>query len=355
MIELMCQQEAKSDWSAWYKQLLPFRANLDRRITAGLNAPRKSKQAGAIDHQFLGCGGESFLCMDTTSALFISLYNFNKPSVQADPAKWVEDHPAKRVVNQLTSYFRAQGIDLIILPVPQPGEIYPDRLVSEPGLVPRSRIVAPHVQKLLSELMKDNTEVVNLLPSLLQAATPGSDLLWRSTDSHWSERSELIAVDLLAKRLKRYPFVEEALRARPLYNSADSSYVHGGMYLNYLTDQEEVLSRSLLKFAAKKITPQAGGDFKYDPTAPILIVGDSFNHSVVVGTGLGPKLAHATNSPVNLLSFSGSTIEPFREIFRDPGIIKTTKVIVWVLSEGSFVNAGAYPPILVTPPVRTAP
>ena len=351
-IEAMCRVEANSDWAGWYKQLLPLRANVDQRITAGLKAPRKSKDTTALAHQFIGCGGEPFLCIDTTSALFITLYNFKDPTIQTDPAEWIRNHPAKQSIGKLTEFFRAQGIDLIILPVPQPGEIYPDRLVSEPGLVPRSRIIAPHIQKLFREMMQANVEVVNVLPSLLQAATPGSALLWRSTDSHWAEPAEVIAVNEVSKRLKRYPFVQRALQASPLYDGVESSYVHGGMFRRYLTSEEESRAMPLINFKATKVTPRAGGDFKYVANSPILVVGDSFTHSVVTGTGFGPKLALATNSTVNLLSFSGSTIEPFRELFRDPELLKTTKVIIWVLGEVGFVNPGAYPANLVTPPIK---
>src|ERR1019366_10596082 len=89
-----------------------------------------------------------------------------------------------------SKWLRSANVDLIFVPVPKMIEVYANKVV--PG-VPPDGIVAPHMRKLFFDLLSQDIEIVDLLPSYLAAAKADPEPLFMPADSHWSDRAQQIA------------------------------------------------------------------------------------------------------------------------------------------------------------------
>src|SRR5207245_10054900 len=101
----------------------------------------------------------------------------------------------------LSRWLRSQGIDLVFMPVPKMTEAYPDRQAQP---CPADRIVAPHLRRLWLELLQNDVEVIDLLPTFLAMPDRDAQPLYFPDDPHWAPRGWHVAAKILAERLQRY-------------------------------------------------------------------------------------------------------------------------------------------------------
>ena len=128
----------------------------------------------------------------------------------------------------------------------------------------------------------------------------------------------------------------------------------------------------------EEIVTAAGQPFVAPNKAPILVVGDSFTSAALqavgreqsgeaaaqreandpradfeppVGIEIVPYLARARNVPVSHRAMLGGTLEPFRDLFREPELLGGAQALVSMINTSSLFRPDAYPPAYRTPPV----
>ncbi len=198
------------------------------------------------------------------------------------------------------------------------------------------------------------------------------------TDSHWTEAAQRLTARLIAKHLERYTFAQEARKARALYKVRPAEFRFGGHYYEYLTGPELDLTRASMTQQVEEVVTASGQPFVAATKAPLLVVGDSFTSFALqavgreqsreaaalrkandplaefkppVGSGIVPYLARELHVPVSHRAMLGATLEPFRDLFREPELLGGAPALVWVINTSSLFRPDAYPPTFRTPPI----
>jgi alginate O-acetyltransferase complex protein AlgJ len=150
---------------------------------------------------------------------------------------------------------KEQGVDLIFVPLPDKLAIYPDYFADT---APADHMVYPAVKHLMKRLLENGVECVDLYPAF-HAARKANEAkpLYYDRDSHWRNAAAQLAGELIAKRLQRYDFVQQALTAGNRYTVEPGTRQKDGDVLAVVVD-----AKTKAKYAD-------------DPSSPILITGDS--------------------------------------------------------------------------------
>ncbi|MGD0896202.1 MAG: hypothetical protein ABR915_00115 [Thermoguttaceae bacterium] len=198
---------------------------------------------------------------------------------------------------------KAEGIDLIFVPLPDKLQIYPDYLSDA---APADRMVAPAVKHLMKKLLENDVECVDLYPAFHAFRKRNEDKpLYYDRDSHWNNLAAQIAGEQIAGRLLRYDFVKKAMAEEKRYSTKPE----------YRRDKPDQL---LVVLDAR-----TGGRYADAGNSPILITGDS-----ALMMNLPPRSAHMPahiGLHINMpLAFGSNTIPP--EHF---GKLSGKRVVIW--------------------------
>ena len=233
--------------------------------------------------------------------------------------EWVHDYDAERgqvaardVVIDFDRKLRAHGVDLIVIPVPSKIEAYAREFETElPAGMP---IALGRLEEMLY-LLEADVEVVDVLPTLLEAMTEDDEVpVYETTGHHPSGLGVRLLGELVAERLERYDFAErDVLR---------------------FSDQE--------RLAGERITPSVpmlawevrdrGGPYAHVPDSEIVVIGDS--NAFAYGTASWAcHIARAAGIPVTDISTSsGAATAHVRLVSQGIEMLKKRKVVIWVIS-----------------------
>jgi len=343
-IEQECQRDAGGDWQRWYGQLAAFREELTPLI-----AEQWEKQRTTLKTGILKAKGDPPLFVECLSAGYLCL--FGSPS-SMNFEDWLKTRNAPDIIATVKDWLKQRNIDLIFVPVPKMVEVYPDRVV---GHVPPDRIVAPHIRKMVLDLLRADVEVVDLLPAFLKAREQDREPLYLPSDTHWSDRAQQIAAEEIASRLKRYPFVKTALAKPPLYKVEPGSTPFQGCLWGELTDVDRRAIGGAVNMHVSRVRKVSDGT----TVAPvdmssIVVMGDSYTdyfQGIVPGSGISALIAKAANQPVSMVTAAGGTTEPVKDLVRNPELLGTAKVVIWIIQNAGFSNQ--WPLLPTLPPKRT--
>jgi hypothetical protein len=217
-------------------------------------------------------------------------------------------------------------------------EVYPEHFADH---CPPDRIVAPHMRRLLLDLLEADVEVVDLLPSFLEERDKDPAPLYQSADPHWAPRAQAIAARAIAARLKRYDFVARALAGPAVSKAVEAPYAPAsrGSAFPALTPAQRRRAEQAQPRTCLVVTDLAGGQLM-SPQSPVVLIGDSYN------AGLIELLGREINLPVCHLTGGGQTTQRFKDFLRDPGLLKDCKVVVWLVSGHSLINPWPLPPVI---------
>jgi hypothetical protein len=166
--------------------------------------------------------------------------------------------PVLQVI-RLSEQLKEKGIDLMVGVVPTAMEVFPEKYVDRPELVPADGIVAPYRRKFVHLLSQYGVEVVDLLEVLRAHRTgPQADQLVLKTDYHWSNLGAILSAQAITERLQRYDFVQKARASVKAYSAAP-------VFVNGLGQSVEVWP----------VTMPDGRPWEAAKESPILVVGDS--------------------------------------------------------------------------------
>ena len=260
--------------------------------------------------------------------------NLNRPLPKRGELPFGIDFECKgHPLELFTAYARLlgeHGIDLLIVPVPHRLQVYGDALPSIDQQETFAGASAVH-SKLLARLAREGVEVVNLLPTFLEAryadASTTDETVFFRQDPHWTPRGLALAADLIAKRVRDFDWFEEGDERR-------------GEHFDVVIDESQhQLSgptekwREPVTIWLQRVLGQDGKPAAFrDRLSPVLVIGDSFaGYYNLEGGDLGrhlyARLGQKLDS-INSDGFGGSTIWQALQR-RDDGMVGK-KLVIWV-------------------------
>jgi hypothetical protein len=332
-----CQRYGNGDWAAWYKRSQPFRNNMRPLVDAAMNrvAPFRADPVN-VKSPLLRAG--------TTPPIYElpSYAYYLLPPNEDDLTKWVGDLPSGKTIVEVSRWLKAKNIDLVVAPTPRMAEVYGDLLAEG---APPEKIIAPHYRRFLLNLLEADVEVVDLLPVFLKSRADNLEPLYLPADGHWSDHAQRLAAAEIGRRLKRYEFVKTALARKRLFTSTPArANVPGSIYDLLTPPQREEVKDAVAAMPITHVKTIAGKPFEEPAASPVLVIGDSFTHffqmGIMKGSGVDALLAQEINVPVSNISMGGATLQPIKELLRNPSMLEGRRVVVWVFNNSLLTYGG---------------
>lgn len=335
-LERECKAFSQGDWQGYYDSLRPFREALWARVKAAFDNPFPSLLNPAEKAPLVPLLGRQGCYYISHQLQEVSVGHAGGPGLLPDV---INGSPAIPIIAAASAWLRNQGIDLLFVPGPTPPHIDPVGLVEDAKLLPAHGIVAPHARAVLLRLIEKDVEIVDVLPALLEAKRRGTGGLVLMTDTHWGPSAHRIAAQRVAERLQRLPLVKRSLSRAALYTDTELTYDAPASLMNYLTLEKRQEVDPLRKITCRVVNSQDGQPLKPAANAPILVIGDSFtDYGVPPGGAFASWLSRYVNQTVGLLRFDGHTDHAFKEMARNPEILKSVQTVVWINNQGSFTT-----------------
>jgi alginate O-acetyltransferase complex protein AlgJ len=262
----------------------------------------------------------------------------NAAKVSRGPAGKMDPLPA---ILDYKKQLEAQGVDLLVVPVPAKAAIYPDMILDGVTADPAHRV--DQAEGDFVKLLNDSgVHALDLTPAYLQYRIDHPDRpLYSKTDTHWSGAGLDVAADLIAAEIKKESWYSgitpQAFTTSPLQVSAKGDIV----------DLLKTPAPGPENFNLTKPVTSSGAPVAPDPASPVLLLGDS--HTLVYSVG-GDLIASNAGLPENLaakigfapdvLGVMGSGATPARvNLYRRKGGVAGKKLIVWVFTARDFTEA----------------
>jgi hypothetical protein len=324
-----CRRNAGGDWDRWEEQSRPYRDDLGARVRAA--KPYNPTAEGT--------------CFEGRAAVLEGKGDF--PLFEAAPGfylaylldpKNMDAFRKERPVIAGARWLQRRGIDVLFVPVPKMTEVYPEHFADHCS---PDRVVAPHMRRLLLDLLEADVEVVDLLPTFLEERDKDPAPLYQPADTHWAPRAQAIAARVIAARLKRYDFVARALAGPAVSKAVESPYhpASWGAAFPALTPAQRRRAEKAHPQTCLTVTDLAGGQLM-SPRSQVVLIGDSYNF------GLIELLGREINLPVCNLHAGSQTTQRFKDFLRDPGLLEECKVVVWLVCGSSLIAPWPLPPVI---------
>lgn len=256
-------------------------------------------------------------------------YLLNRPGHVEDPLPAIVD---------FRDQLAARGIQLLVMPVPNKESIYPDRLAA--GATPPAGNLAPPTRDLLERLKAAHVDVVDLFTAFREARQPGGAAsevpLYLAQDTHWSPTGMKLAAQVAARRLCELGWLQPGTL----------DYTERAVATNRLGDIVRMLQAPSIEraVAPEAVTCQqvfrrdTGALFQEDPSAELLVLGDSFQRIYQRDTpeaaGFIAHLAKELKQPLMGLVNDGGGSTLVREELRNRlSALKYKKVVLWEFVE----------------------
>jgi hypothetical protein len=230
---------------------------------------------------------------------------------------WDDEPESQRpfaVILDVHKKLKAEGVDLIFVPLPDKLAIYPDYLSDA---APADRKVAPAMKRLMKQLLESDVDCVDLYPAFHAFREKNPDKpLYYDRDSHWRNITAQLAAEQIARRLMRYDFVQQAL-------------AEGNRYSVKPERRQDKPDDLMVVLDAK-----SGKRYADAPNSPILITGDS-NLMYNMGATGGHMPAHLGRHLGLPLTFGPNTT-PAQHV----GKLQGKKVAIWATIARAFAGSG---------------
>lgn len=209
------------------------------------------------------------------------------------------------------------GIDLIVVPVPNKVEVYPDYLAKGLSKTTRNK----RRETFLRSLQDSGVEFVDLLPAFRRARM--SVDLFDSLDTHWTSTARMLAARIISERMSEFVVGEQSLHCR-----RDTVVrINGDLYrLHFGSDPHYTRTERI-------VTNTTGNYYKDSKESSIVIFGDSFaNVGRNYSAHLGAYIAQHLGRPVETLHlYNANSNGPFAFEGKEE-YLHGKKVLVWVFT-----------------------
>jgi hypothetical protein len=228
-----------------------------------------------------------------------------------------------RVIKDFSLLLASRGIRLIVVPVPDKIEVYPERIC---GFSVRE--VVPGRQLLITKLATVGVEVIDLLPLYREAKR--SNQLFMPDDTHWTQPAIDIAAHVIGDCIRKH--------VSPLEFPVRTYHLKQITIPDFLGDlAARSVSDSLTYVHPYHCTSVMLSDtqpYRDTVDSPVLIIGDSFafcrEH---YSAHIGAHIAAAIGFPVTMYAkIGGSTDGPQMLRFKSRRFIEKRKVVVWIFA-----------------------
>jgi SGNH hydrolase-like domain, acetyltransferase AlgX len=289
-----------------------------------------------LQWKFLGDAGE-------TAVLGRDGWLFYQPSVRyvierqtADPGSDPADPlPA---IRSFRDQLQAQGIRLVIVPVPNKESVYPEMLAKRAEAA--GVVVCEQTRRLLDQLEKNGIEHVDLFEVFRRARQTErrSDprRLYLAQDSHWSPEGARLASGAVARRVLDGGSV----------NRGNHAYVERSVTVRHHGDLVEMLHVPQIERALEPETLECLQVFESDgrtpyrdaPDSQVLIMGDSFlriyEQDDPEAAGFIAHLARELGQPLTAIVNDGGASTLVRQaLARRPTLLLKKKLVIWEFAE----------------------
>jgi len=238
----------------------------------------------------------------------------------------------------------AQGIGLLVVPVPPKAVVYPDKSAGMSGWVVPERVDGA-LGEFYGALRAKGVPVVDLTEVFLAARGKGGEPYCRQ-DSHWSGAGCELAAGQLAEMIRKEGWYGAVVRGE--FQSKETTVTLSGDLREALAEgerpeRESVRLRVVSGKDGKPVMPERG--------SPVVLMGDSHNlvfHAGAdmhaTGAGLPDQLALELGFAVDLVAVRGSGATPARiNLYRngraDAGYLKGKKLVIWCFAAREFTES----------------
>ncbi len=242
-------------------------------------------------------------------------------------------------------FLAEQGVDFLLVPIPTKAEVYPDKISKGPVKLDSLPILNPHGRKFLADLTDAGVEVLDVLPALLAARVkrkPEQEPLYQPQDTHWTDRGLRLVADLVAERVRRYPWFAEANAEPVRYRLEKKNFKRKGDLVSRLAEREKRRYRPQSLVGQQVITPE-GKPYEDDPASPVTLLGDSFTgvyqRTYCRHAGVSAHVAHALGLPIDLvMSYGGGPNVRRKLLRRGPDALKQKRLVIWMFAARDLYN-----------------
>jgi alginate O-acetyltransferase complex protein AlgJ len=309
-------------WEAWQKEQAPLHAALKQRLAA---MPAGSKALA-------GEGG------------FLFFRNGLEYVVGGDLTKQPSGKNPLPVIREFQRMLAARGVDFLFVPVPTKEEIFPDAL--DPAGRPRAgKVVNPYGRKLLLDLAREGIETIDLLPAFLAARSRaeqrGEEPLYQRQDTHWTDRGLRLAAELVATRIKGYPWYADLTKHARKLRTRPAAFTRFGDLHSRLPEVEKARYRPESLHAQQVI--DAGKLYEDDADSPVIMLGDSFTGVYELTdaehAGVSAHVARAIGYPIDLvMSYGGGPNVRQKLMRRGVEGLAGKKLVIWMMTARDLYN-----------------
>jgi alginate O-acetyltransferase complex protein AlgJ len=311
---------AHGSWQKWQSQLAPTHLALKKRLKG---MPAKVKALAGTD-------GFLFYRNDLE---YVSGGDLEQQKKGKNPLP---------VILEFKKLLDERGVDFLFVPVPTKLEVYPEKLDPEFSAL-SGQVLNPAFRKLLESLGKQGVEVVDLLPIFLQnkPASAPEPFLFQHQDTHWTDRGLRLAAEVLANRVKKYPWYAELAKHRRAYDMKETSFTRFGDLQSRLPEAEQ-----------KKYVPEtlvahqvmmSGAKYDDDADSPVVLLGDSFTGVYQLTdaehAGVSAHVARGIGYPLDLvMSYGGGPNVRQKLLRRGVEALGSKKLVIWMMTARDLYN-----------------
>lgn len=252
----------------------------------------------------------------------------------------------------------AKGVELLIVPVPPKGIIYPEKIsdaVQVPIPVPRLDIAHQGFYDILRE---SGVEVLDLTELFLDNRFHPEGTVYCRHDTHWSGVGCMLAGQVIAAAIREYIWYAD-LESTPFTPRWYSTRITGDLYAALESPdvpREELRLRGIAVTGDRRAT-----EIPPDPNSPIVLLGDSHNlvfHAGgdmhATGAGLADQLAFEVGVPVDLVAVRGSgatsaRVNLLRRAQRDDTYWDDKRLVIWCFAARELTEGDGWALVPVTP------
>jgi hypothetical protein len=310
-------------WPTWQEQVAPFHKDLRSRVAA---MPAGSKAVAGADG-------------------FLFFRNSLEYVVGGDLGQQPKGKNPLPIIREFQQMLAAHGVDFLFVPVPTKVEIFPEKI--DPGqraLV--GQVVNPFSRKLLLDLSREGVEVVDLLPAFLEARSRadkrGEEPLYQRQDTHWTDRGLRLAAELVATRVKAYPWYPELAKHARRFRVRPAAFMRYGDLHSRLPEAQKARYKPESLHAEQVLAPD-GKPYDDDADSPVVVLGDSFTGvyelTEAEHAGVSAHIARAISYPVDLvMSYGGGPNVRQKLMRRGVEGLAGKKLVIWMMTARDLFN-----------------
>jgi hypothetical protein len=317
------ESEGKGSWKAWDKQLEGFHAELKKQLKA---TPAAVK----------GLPGEDGFLFYRNGFDYIAGGDLEKQKRGKNPLP---------IIVEWKTLLEKQGVDFLFVPVPDKAEIFADKVAGRTGDALVGKVVNPYARKLLADLAAAGVETVDLWRPFLEdrkREPAAQEPLFQKQDTHWTPRGMAVAAEVIAARIKKYPWYGELAASKKNYQLKPAAFQRYGDLHARLRDgdkkryQPEALT-------ARQVVEPGGGLYVDDADSPVVVLGDSFTGVLELTdcehAGVSAHLARHLGAPVDLvMSYGGGPNVRHKLMRRGVDSLGSKRLVVWIMTARDLYN-----------------